>query len=113
MCRNVGLHRPDDREVIDMSCDCRKNFADLDARLTIPGKLESRCHSDTVLTRQSLAVILRQLRFWVPRVHVRRRAGCKNVDDTFRFRWKVSFACLSDQTIVKEARKRDGSEAHA
>ena len=96
MVRHIGLHRTDHRDVINMLGDVREYLAHLDAALAVFLEFERRLKSRAraalglqIIHRQRLAVQPCQGRFRIERVHVRRTAVGKDVNDAFRFGRKL------------------------
>ena len=70
MRRDVGVHRADDRHVIDVLSNLGKHLAHLDARLAVLRELERRPVSHAVVAGDGFAVQLREHRLGIPGVHL-------------------------------------------
>ena len=88
MIRHIGLHGADDTYVINALGDVRKKFTHLDAAPSVFLKLERRlkrragaAFGGEIINRQWFAVELGEDRLGIKRVHVRRTAVGKDVDD--------------------------------
>src|SRR6266446_10876712 len=96
MIRCIGVHRPDEAEIIDVLRSFREDLADLDAALTVRLELKWRrqrasrwAFGGEIPSRNYFLRPLCQRRFWVESVHVRRPAIQINVNDTLGARGKL------------------------
>ena len=123
MGRDVGVHRADDRHVIDVLGDFGKDFADFDAGPAIALKFEWRRHGHAALA-DGLAVVFGQGRLGVPSIDLRGRACGKNVDDPFglggqgrdfgRQRRQADVRITGKKGVLaEEGGQAQGSETHA
>lgn len=127
--RDIGPERANDRHLIDHRAQFRENRAHFDARLAALLELERRTESQTVMTRNGLVSVLRQLGFRIPRVDLRRAAGSEKVNDRLgldrEMRLPRSERPRGDRATAKRsadsftqidaehAGKTQGAEAHA
>src|SRR5687767_3928649 len=84
----IGIHGPNDADVIDSFSQVRKNIAHLNSALAILLKTERRLHQIAGTTfclripsRRWFAVILVEHWLWIKGVNVRRPAGQEQVND--------------------------------
>src|SRR5436190_22716153 len=90
MIRNVGPHRADDGDVVNVLAEQRENFADLDARLARFLEAERRGEARAAhVAGQGFAVELVERRLRVPGVDMRGCAAGEDVDDAPGLRREV------------------------
>ena len=96
MVGHIGVHATQHANVVDTFADIRENLADLDPRLPIFLELERRLHQVAgrpfgldVGCRGLLTVILRQQRFRIEGIHLRRTTVHEEMNDALGFGLEV------------------------
>ncbi len=96
MVRHVGMHRANDRDVVDRLRRAPKNFADFNSALAIFVELKWRCECGAGLpfrrqhaAGQGLAGIFGERWLGVERIDVRRAAVHEQMDDVFGTRGEM------------------------
>lgn len=105
---DVGIHRVDDAEIIDLLGDLGEEIAGPDAALSMLGELERGLHQrprlplrPEVFARNFFSVIFFQFRFVVERIDLRWTAVGENVNDPLRPSWEVGLSrCQRIQVAV-------------
>ena len=119
MIGNVGAHRIDHANVVNVFGRLFEQFADIDSRLAVLFKRKRRLHhvaggpfSAQRSRRRSLAVKIWQVGFVIKRVDLAGAAVHKQMDNVFRSRLEMQLACpgaLAKQHVGQSDRAEAGS----
>jgi len=93
---NIGVHRADHADVIDVLRGLVKEFTDLQTRFTVGLEFERRIHDvagrpfrPQVFHRRGITVEFLERRLGIKRIDVARSTIHEQMDDMFGTRWEV------------------------